>query len=799
MHSAHGGIQGHGNRRSVTIDYMKNPLKSWLVLLLCGFLFQSTFAQDVPKFEGTNPNAPEVAFSMTIDKYAKDLSVGDVVTVCFKGTILVDGWHLYSSSKKGNISYNATELLFFEEDSKGAVVSGNMTENKKPHEYEDELMGGTIRDFKEKEVTFCQKIKITDKDVDVEGELAAQICVAPEKGGMCKFLNLPFTWKFTAKEAANGAVEEGNAGDKVDPVEENGNGDKVEGNEGNEGDGENVEGNAGNENGSGGDSESGTANAGASETATTAGAGGVFDLSKAGDVVINYEPIAGAQEEKGCEPSDIWTIFLIAFGAGLISLFTPCVFPMIPLTVSYFVKQNEGDDTNARAKGIRNGFMYSMSIILIYTVLGLVITAIFGPTALYDFASNPWANFAFFAIFFIFSLSFFGLFDLTLPSSFSTKISTKAGTGGLIGIFFMALTLVIVSFSCTGPILGSLAVGVANSDCFWAPVAGFFGFGLSFGIPFGLLALFPSAMKALPQSGGWLNSVKVVLGFLELAMCMKFLSNADLIWHWKFLNREVFIGIWIVIFIMLGFYLLGKLRLPHDDKMEKIPVPRLILAIISFSFVMYLYPGMNGASLHMIEGFLPGFNDNVGVKLIPGQVSPAPSANDKVGELAGRNYVGLLGEHESKGFKMFFDLQQALYYAEYKKMPVFVDFTGHSCANCRNMENSVWPVARVKKIMKNEVVMVALFADERNRLAEPMITPDGRKLRRISDFVKEYQEKKFHTIAQPYYVLLDPLMQNDPDPKKHILADPIGYSSEEDFYNMLVTGVKEFKDRHGLE
>lgn len=785
MHSADGGIQSDGNCRTVNVDYMKYPLRSWLILLFCGILYHSASAQDLPKFSGSEPNAPEVTFSMTLDKYAKDLKVGDVVTVCFKGSIQADGWHLYSSNASGNISYNPTELAFFDDETKGAELKGSMTENKKPHEYEDELMGGTIRDFKEREVTFCQKIKITAADVDIVGELAAQICVDPDKGGMCKFLNLPFTWKFKAQPAAaavDNPVNEKPDATEGDPVE-NGDGEKANNPDG-EGPQEALEGDPGAD--------------GSPEAVDQKKAANVsVDLSQSAAVPINYTPVSSGQAEKGCEPSDIWAIFLIAFGAGLISLFTPCVFPMIPLTVSYFVKQNEGNEDNARAKGIRNGFMYSMSIILIYTVLGLVITAAFGPTALYDLASSPWANFAFFAIFFFFALSFFGLFDLTLPSSFSSKISTKAGTGGLIGIFFMALTLVIVSFSCTGPILGSLVVGVANSDCFWAPVAGFFGFGLSFGIPFGLLALFPSAMKALPQSGGWLNSVKVVLGFLELAMCMKFLSNADLIWHWKFLNREVFIGVWIVIFVLLGFYLLGKIRLPHDDKMEKIPVPRLILAILSFSFVMYLYPGMNGSSLHMIEGFLPGFNDNVGVKLLPGQVAAGSTVNDEIGQLEGRNYVDFLGEHEATGFNMFFDLQQALLYAKAKKLPLFVDFTGHSCANCRNMENSVWPVPHVKKLMKEEMVMVALFADERRMLAEPMVTEDGRKMRRISDFVKEYEGTKFGTIAQPLYVMLDPLMQDDPDPTKHILADPIGYSSEADFHNMLLEAIAEFERRHG--
>lgn len=764
----------------------------WTLVMLLGF---GAWSQG-PVFTGKDANASEVEVSMTFSKYPKDICVGDEVTLCFTAKVVEPGWHLYSSRTDGNISYKATEFFIFKEDSKGASLSGKMTENKKPKEYEDELMGGTIREFKEHEVTYCQKIKITEENVDIEAEFAFQFCVAPEKGGMCKFLNLPFEWEFKAKtcgnevatpdngtadpeKGANEGNENGASTDAGDPDKANPatNPDETDGGDGG------THSAATDHGSSSGHSEDGGAHAGNA-------AMGEFNLTKAEDIEVDYTPIVGSIDSEGCTSSKIWSIFLLAFGAGLVSLITPCVFPMIPLTVSYFVKQGEGTDgKNARRQGIRNGFIYSLSIFLIYAVLGLVITMLFGPTALYDFASNPWANFAFFAIFFLFALSFFGLYDLTLPSSFSSKISTKAGTGGFIGIFLMALTLVIVSFSCTGPILGSLVVGVANSDCFWAPVAGFAGFGVAFGIPFGLLALFPNALKALPQSGGWLNSVKVVLGFLELALCMKFLSNADLIWHWNFLNREVFIGIWMVLFVLLGLYLMGKVRLPHDDKMEKIPVPRLILAIFSFSFVMYLFPGMNGSSLHLIEGFLPGFNENVGVKLLPGQVQPGKTINDKIGDLSGRKYVDLLGEHESTGFNMFFDLKQAMYFARYYDYPVFIDFTGHSCANCRNMENSVWISSKVRKLLKEEVVMVALFADENARLDKTMELEDGKKLRRISDFVKHYQAEKYGVISQPYYVILDP--NNPVEP----LSAPVGYSSEEVFYEMLTEGIEKYKER----
>ncbi len=771
---------------------MKYQLKWGWGLILWLFVAYTGFSQNVPQFTGTSANTPEVAFTMTVSKYAEDLKVGDEVTVCFTGKVIADGWHLYSARKDGAIGYNATELIFFEDDTKGAALVGNMTENKKPREVNDEIMG-LVRDFKEKEVRFCQKVKITEKNVNIVGEFSAQTCVDPDKGGMCKFLNLDFNWKFTAQDGGDAPADPpANDGDPK---------------EGTADPGETDGGNETTTDGNGGDVEAAVDTAQAGATPANEGDGpsesapktemtvaGPFDLAKANQIPISYEKGAevAAQESKGCEPSEIWNIFLIAFGAGLLALFTPCVFPMIPMTVSYFVKQNEGEEGNARARGIRNGLTYALSIILIYTGLGLGITALFGPTALYQLASHPVANFIFFVIFVIFAMSFFGLFDLTLPSSLTSRVSSKAGTGGFMGLFFMALTLVLVSFSCTGPILGSLVVGVANSGCFYSPVAGFFAFGLAFGIPFGLLALFPSALKSLPSSGGWLNSVKVVLGFLELALCMKFLSNADLIWHWKFLNREVFIGIWIVIFALLGLYLLGKIRLPHDDKVEKVSVPRLMLAIISFSFVMYLVPGLHGTSLHLIEGFLPGFNENVGVKLLPGQVAGTGSPNEEIGRLEGRKYVDILGEHESTGFNMFFDLQQALYYAQSKNLPVFVDFTGHSCANCREMENSVWVVERVRRLLEEEVVMVALFADERANLDEPIITPEGKKLRRVNDFVQYFQSTKYEVVSQPYYVMLDPYDQTD-------LATPIGYSSEEEFYKLLIDGIAEFNLRHGEE
>lgn len=758
---------------------MKNSLRSFLLTCLIALTALSGFGQDVPKFEGSDPLTPEASFSMTVSKYAKDLCVGDVVTVCFTGKVHSPGWHLYSSSTEGNISYNATELYFYPEESKGAELSGKMTENKKPREYEDELMGGTIRDFKEKEVKFFQKIKITSEDVSIEGELSAQTCVDPDQGGMCKFLKLPFSWKFKAKSCEEEAAVTPEP--KDDPTKEV---------EGATEEAPEVGGTDGN--------EAATPDSAAKEALVTdvkeGGSDGAALGTTAAPGAANGATIE--EPEAGCDSSTIWRTFFIAFLAGLAALLTPCVFPMIPLTVSYFVKQNEGG--GERAKGIRNALLYSASIILIYGGLGLIIPLVFGPGAMYFISSHPIPNLVFFAIFLLFALSFLGMFDLTLPSSWSSKLSNKAGTGGFIGIFFMALVLVVVSFSCTGPILGGLIVGTTQANCLWAPAAGLFGFGFAFGIPFGIFAMFPSLLSSLPQSGGWLNAVKVVFGFLELAACMKFLSNADLAWHLHLLDRQIFIGIWIVIFFLLGVYLLGKLQLPHDDKVERVPVPRFLLAVASFSFAVYMVPGLWGGPLSALEGLVPPMNKSIGVKLLPhqrvaggGGHGGAMNINAEICK-QDRKYGELFEDREAHGFCMFYDLEQALAFAKEKNKPLFVDFTGHSCANCRKMENDVWPVDKVMTALSEEYVMVSLYADETYRFEKPLISPDGKKLRTIGDWVVDYQGRNFKTVSQPYYVLMGL--------NEEALSKPRGYAQSSDpneFHAFLMDGVEKFQEKYG--
>lgn len=506
-------------------------------------------------------------------------------------------------------------------------------------------------------------------------------------------------------------------------------------------------------------------------------------------------PIATKSADKGaeitgdCSPSTLWSSFFIAFIAGLIAILTPCVFPMIPMTVSFFVKQGEGAEN--RSKGIRNGLIYAGSIIFIYGFVGFLISLIFGGQALYILGSHPIPNLIFFAIFFAFALSFLGMFEITLPSRWSTATNNKATSGGFLGPFFMALTLVIVSFSCTGPILGAALVQTTQgAECGWKPFAAMLGFGFAFGIPFGLMAMLPKLMEKLPMAGGWMNTVKVVFGFLELALCMKFLSNADQVMQWGLLDRQIFLGIWIVIFLFLTFYFLGWILLPHDEKKESIKVPRLIMSIAVMSFVLYLIPGLWGGPLPMMEGLLPPMNKEIGVKLLPHQFAEEGTINDQICKSERKNaHIGI--ENEAHGFCMFYDLDQAIAFAKKVNKPLFVDFTGHTCANCRKMEQQVWPDDQVRKLLLEEYVMVSLYADDETRLDSTVIGTKGTKLRKVGDWVVDYQSHNFGTIAQPLYVLMDH-DQTAMVPQRAFNLDKKGYA---DFLN---SGITEFNKRHGI-
>ncbi|GJH41455.1 thiol:disulfide interchange protein DsbD [Capnocytophaga sp. HP1101] len=476
----------------------------------------------------------------------------------------------------------------------------------------------------------------------------------------------------------------------------------------------------------------------------------------------------------------LWTIFFISFLSGFAALLTPCVFPMIPMTVSYFTKQSKN-----KAKGIKNAVIYGISIIVIYVLLGSAITAAFGADALNALASNFWFNIIFFLILVIFAVSFLGAFEITLPSSWSTKVDAQADRSGFIGIFFMALALAIVSFSCTGPIVGTLLVQAASEGGI-APIVGMFGFSLAIALPFALFAAFPGWLHSLPKSGGWMNTVKVVLGFLELALAFKFLSNADLVLQYHWIEREVFIAIWIAVFGALSLYLFGKIRLPHDDVTDRISVGRLMLGLLTLSFTIYMIPGLWGAPLKLINAFPP-----------PQHYSESPYG---VGYTAGGGTAGIdegalpEGAHLFKPHNIitFDDYEKGLAYAKQVNKPVMLDFTGWSCVNCRKMEQNVWPAPQVLDALRNEIVLISLYVDDKRPLPESEVHSskirEGKMIKTIGQKWSEFQTLRYKANTQPFYVLMNHEGEN--------LVQPIGYTLDTDdpdeFYQWLQQGITAF-------
>ena len=448
-------------------------------------------------------------------------------------------------------------------------------------------------------------------------------------------------------------------------------------------------------------------------------------------------------------------IFFAGFLGGLIALLTPCVWPMIPMTVSFFLKR-----TKDRKKAIRDAITYGLSIIVIYLVMGLLITGIFGASALNDLSTNAIFNILFFLLLVVFAVSFFGAFELVLPASWTSKLDSKAdSTTGVLSIFFMSFTLVLVSFSCTGPIIGTLLVQAASMGTAVGPAIGMFGFALALSIPFSVFAIFPNMLQSMPKSGGWLNSVKVVLGFLELALALKFLSVADLAYGWRLLDREAFIVLWIVIFSLLGVYLLGKIKFSHDSEVKYVSVPRLFMAIISFAFAIYMVPGLWGAPLKAISAFAPPL------------------------------YTQDFNLYKNEVHAAFDDYDSGMAYAKKVNKPVMIDFSGFGCVNCRKMEASVWTDPKVKQMLENDYVLITLMVDDKTKLPQPIeIQENGktRKLKTIGDKWSYLQRSKFGSNAQPFYILL-----NDE-------GQPLGpsYAFNEDvskYIQFLQNGLKEFK------
>lgn len=495
-------------------------------------------------------------------------------------------------------------------------------------------------------------------------------------------------------------------------------------------------------------------------------------------------------------------IFIAGFVGGLIALVTPCVFSMIPVTVSFFIKRSR-----TKAEGIKNAFSYATSIIIIFTLLGFLITVIFGPTALNNLATNWVANFIFFLIFLIFGISFLGAFEITLPSSWSNRADSKAGTGSFLGIFFMALTLVVVSFSCTGPIIGNLLV-IAARGSYYGPLLGMFGFALALALPFALFAFFPGKLNMLGKAGGWLNAVKVTLGFLELALALKFLSNADLVKGWRLLDREVFIALWVVIFILLGFYLLGKLKFHHDDELPKndfdipyISIPRLFLAISAFTFAVYMIPGMWGAPLKAISAFVPpmGTQDFTSAPAIPAGTSSLNGSNSENELPHPVKYFDRMKMYEPEvvtkyGMTTYFDYNEALEIARKLKKPLMLDFTGINCVNCRKMEGSVWSDPQVMKRLKENFVIASLYIDVHKGVD---LQPDeqyysealGKKVTTLGDKNADLQVSVYNANTQPYYFFLD-------GNEKRLAPEGYGYDpSVKNFIELLDGVYNEYQKR----
>lgn len=499
-----------------------------------------------------------------------------------------------------------------------------------------------------------------------------------------------------------------------------------------------------------------------------------FDLSKGNDFKNNNDIIKKSNNSDSAG-NNFWVLFFVAFLSGFAALLTPCVFPMIPMTVSFFTKKSK-----TKSEGILNAIIYGVSIMIIYVALGVGVSSIFGADALNNMATNVYFNIGFFLLLIIFGASFLGAFELQLPSSWTNKSVAAESKGGLIGIFFMAFTLALVSFSCTGPIVGTLLVEAATGG-YMGPIIGMLGFSLAIALPFGLFAAFPGWLNSLPQSGGWLNSVKVTLGFLELALAFKFLSNADLVMQTHLLERELFIAIWIVIFALLTMYLLGFLKFAHDSDLKYISVSRLTVAILTGTLTIYMIPGLWGAPLKIINAFPP-----------PMHYSESPQGIGGVNSIHYQN----TDNHQHLGpqnIMVFHDYEAGVEYAKKVNKPIMLDFTGWACVNCRKMEEQVWSDDEVRKVLADDLVLISLYVDERTKLPvdqqyETTLAGKSKKVKTIGDKWMVLQANKYGTNSQPYYVFLDH--------SEKLLIEPANYQDYGTvslFKDWLNRGMLEFK------
>lgn len=644
--------------------------------------------------------------------------VGEESVLIFEAQIPI-GWYVYSNDFDPDLGPNLTTLVL--EESSDYNLSDSL-QAINPKEKFDPTWEGDVTYFIGKG-RFEQKLIATSESGTIKGYLEYQMC--SDVNGKCINYEEDFEISFDAASGSANVITNSNE------VEE-------------------------------------------SETESP------FEMVESDDHSISSEnqQTSSFTTEASASNESLIGFMVLAFLAGLAALLTPCVFPMIPMTVTFFTGRSK-----SKGAGIQQAFIYGLSIIAIYTIAGTAVAAIQGPEFANWLATHWVPNLFFFGVFIFFALAFLGLFEINLPSSFVNKVDAKAEKGGLAGVFFMAFTLVLVSFSCTGPIVGSILISSAGGELV-KPILGMFSFSLAFAIPFTLFAIFPEWMKSLPKSGGWLNSVKVVLGFLELALAFKFLSIADLVYHWGILDRDIFLVIWIVIFGALGLYLLGKIRLPHDSPMESIGVPRLLLALVTFMFVVYMIPGLFGAPLKLLSGYLPPMTtQNFSISSASTVLNEKPVSDESI------LYSDIL--EIPYGIQGYFDYEQALAAAKKQGKPLLIDFTGHGCVNCRKMEENVWADPAVLSRLQNDFVMVALYIDERLELPESewyTSEYDGKAKKTIGKQNSDFQITKFNNNAQPYYVILDH--------EEELLANPHSYDTNiSNFVNFLDGAKAEFEKR----
>lgn len=727
--------------------------KIHLILLMAVFLLGTV--GDGLKAQILNP----ATWSVTTSK--KEVKIGDNFDVIFN-VVIDDNWYLYSSDFDPELGPLVTEFVFEPDDSYELVGDIRPIDPKKKY---DELWEGEYTYFAGK-AQFRQTVHILSGDLIIKGSYSYQVC--SDIDGKC----IPFEDEFSVENVV--VVNETKITGKAKTKK------------------------------TGNPSETATAEIQEKEELTVPApvipiqkadikkekSKSTSDEIKAGnpDEPETIKKTSLLNQRDTTDPYTLLSFMIVAFLGGLAALLTPCVFPMIPMTVSFFTGRSK-----TRASGIKNALIYGFSIIFIYTFIGSIIAPFMGPEVANVLATHWIPNILFFGVFLLFALSFFGLFEITLPNSLVNKMDQKADKGGLIGIFFMAFTLVLVSFSCTGPIVGSILVESAGGMVL-KPILGMLGFSLAFAIPFTVFAIFPEWLNTLPKSGGWLNSVKVILGFIELAFALKFLSVADQAYHWGLLDREIYLALWIIIFTLMGFYILGKIRLPHDSKLERISVGRLMLAILTFSFVLYLLPGMFGAPLKKMAGYLPPMSTLDFSLLDEIRKTRISYAEDPGQELCeSPKYEDFL--HFPHGLRGYFDYDQALQCAREKNKPLFIDFTGHGCVNCREMEARVWSDPEVLKRLSNDYVVVALYVDDKTQLPEEewyTSSYDGKMKKSIGKQNADFQIDQFNNNAQPFYVLLDN--------NENLLVEPRAYDLDvTHFIRFLDEGKNNFDEKLSLK